>query len=59
MLTESRNTAGLQRCPDCQSEDLVSTQSAMFDSELVECQLCKRAYEVTTQPDGNVKLVPV
>lgn len=48
-----------QSCPCCQSRDLISTQSAVFYSELLECQLCKRTYEVKAQPDGNTKLVSV
>jgi hypothetical protein len=33
-------------CPSCSSGKLASVQSAAFDSELLGCQDCGRAYEV-------------
>lgn len=47
------------RCPKCDSTDLLSVQSAAIDSELLECQDCKAAYEVKYQPDGTATLVSV
>jgi uncharacterized protein YbaR (Trm112 family) len=47
------------RCPSCNSENLASIQSAAFDSELLECQDCGRAYEVKYGPDGKARLVSV
>jgi uncharacterized protein YbaR (Trm112 family) len=46
-------------CPACNSSDFTSVQSAAIDSELLECQRCKRAYEVKYAPDGTAKLVSV
>jgi len=43
----------------CGSQDLASMQSTAIDSELLECQDCKRAYEVKYQPDGTARLVSV
>jgi hypothetical protein len=34
------------RCPSCDSQDFASIQNVAIDSELLECQDCKRAYEV-------------
>jgi uncharacterized protein YbaR (Trm112 family) len=50
---------GQHVCPACNSSDLASIQSAAIDSELLECQLCKRAYEVKYAPDGKAKLISV
>ena len=47
------------RCPNCDSQNFVSVQSTAIDSELLECQECKRAYEVKYQPDGTARLVSV
>ena len=47
------------RCPSCNSEKLASVQSTAFDSELLECQDCGRAYEVKYGPDGQARLVSV
>jgi len=47
------------RCPKCDSTDLASIQSSAIDSELLECQDCKGAYEVKYQPDGTARLVSV
>jgi len=46
-------------CPFCQAKALVSVQSAAVDSELLECQSCKRVYEIKYGAEGNAKLVPV
>jgi len=48
-----------QRCPACGSMKLVSVQTSAIDSELLECESCRRAYEVKFGPDGSVKLVAV
>jgi len=34
-------------------------QSTAIDSELLECQDCKRAYEVKYEPDDSARLVSV
>ena len=49
------------RCPKCNSSELLSVKSAAIDtdSELLECQDCKSAYEVKYEPDGTAKLVSV
>jgi transcription elongation factor Elf1 len=47
------------RCPNCDSQNFASVQSKAIDSELLECQDCKRAYEVKYQPDGTARLVSV
>ena len=49
------------RCPKCDSSEILSVASAAIDtdSELLECQACKSAYEVKYDPDGKVKLVSV
>jgi len=46
-------------CPACNASDFASIQSTALDSELLECQRCKRAYEVKYAPDGTAKLVSV
>jgi uncharacterized protein YbaR (Trm112 family) len=46
-------------CPACDSSDFAIIESAAIDSELLECQLCKRAYEVKYAPDGTARLVSV
>jgi uncharacterized protein YbaR (Trm112 family) len=46
-------------CPTCNSSDFASIESPAIDSELLECQLCKRAYEVKYGVDGQAKLVSV
>jgi hypothetical protein len=46
-------------CPACSSSDFSSVESTAIDRELLECQRCKRAYEVKYSPDGTVKLVAV
>ena len=46
-------------CPNCDSQNFVSIHSTAIDSELLECQDCKRAYEVKYQPDGTARLVSV
>lgn len=48
-----------QHCPSCGSTDLASIETAAMDSELLQCQNCRRAYEVKFSPDGSVKLVAV
>jgi len=45
------------RCPGCDSEHFDSIQSAATDGELLECQSCKRVYEVKYGPDGTAQLV--
>jgi hypothetical protein len=45
------------RCPNCDSDRPVSVQSTAIDSELLECEDCKRAYEVKYEQDGTVRLV--
>jgi uncharacterized protein YbaR (Trm112 family) len=47
------------RCPVCDSEALISIQSAAVDSELLECEFCKRVYEVKYLADGTPRLVSV
>jgi uncharacterized protein YbaR (Trm112 family) len=47
------------RCPDCNSEALISIHSAAVDSELLECEFCKRVYEVKYLADGTPRLVSV
>jgi uncharacterized protein YbaR (Trm112 family) len=47
------------RCPSCDSQNFASVQSSAIDSELLECQDCKRAYEVKYEPDGTARLVSV
>lgn len=47
------------RCPNCNSPNLASVRSTAIDSELLECQDCKRAYEVKYGSDGSVILVAV
>jgi len=47
------------RCPNCDSQNFTSVQSTAVDSELLECQGCKRAYEVKYEPDGTERLVSV
>jgi len=47
------------RCPDCRSEGLTSIHSSAVDSELLECEFCKRVFEVKYQPDGTPRLVSV
>ena len=49
------------RCPKCESTDLASIASAAVDtdSELLECQDCKAAYEVKYEGDRAPRLVSV
>jgi hypothetical protein len=47
------------RCPSCDSENLFSVQSTGTDHVLLECQKCRRAYEVKYEPDGEARLVSV
>jgi uncharacterized protein YbaR (Trm112 family) len=47
------------RCPNCDSPRLQSLQSTATDSEILECEDCKRAYEVKYQSDGTARLVSV
>jgi hypothetical protein len=49
------------RCPKCDSPELLSVASAAIDtdSELLECQGCKSAYEVKYDATGMVRLVAV
>jgi hypothetical protein len=45
--------------PSCDSKNFISVESTAIDSELLECQDCKQAYEVKYQPDGTARLVSV
>ena len=47
------------RCPSCNSRSFDSVQSTAVDSEILECEDCKRVYEVKYQPDGTARLVSV
>lgn len=38
---------------------MISIQSSAVDSELLECEFCKRVYEVKYASDGTPRLVSV
>lgn len=50
-------SSGEFRCPDCASVALISIHSSAVDSELLECEFCKRVYEVKYLADGTPRLV--
>jgi hypothetical protein len=46
-------------CPWCGSTSFNAVESPLTDHELLECESCLRAYEVTHAPDGSDRLVAV
>jgi len=40
-----------QRCPNCDSTDVVIIHTAAIDAELLECHSCQRRYQIGDGPD--------
>ena len=45
--------------PHATPPNVASVKTTSIDSESLECQGCKRAYEVKYGPDGDVRLLAV
>jgi hypothetical protein len=49
-----------QRCPNCDSRDLVAIHTKAIADELLECRSCMKLYRLEYEPDGKTqRLVPV
>lgn len=48
---------GDYKCPKCGSTDLVSIRNKAIDGELLECQSCKRMYQVVYEAETTPRLL--
>ena len=45
------------RCPNCDSTDLVLIKTKAIADELLECRSCMKLYRTECQSDGTTRLV--
>lgn len=48
-----------QRCPNCDSPDLVVINTKTIADDVLECQSCSQLYAITYTANGSPQLVPV
>ena len=53
------DTPGEQRCPNCDSTDLVVIDTKAIADELIECRGCMKLYRVEYEAGGAARLVAV
>lgn len=47
------------RCPNCDSPDLVVVHTTAIADELIECRVCLKLYRLEYRTWGTPRLVPV